>query len=297
MGNTSVKYEANDTCEFCAERLDHASPWLVTDEVAWYKNAEFSLTECGNCGLIVATRLPDRYAIYQSYLEAGRAAKSAFKRKRGRTNVVNVHEKRLASVVELYKEVHGRQPSSVYDMGFGAGTMFDAAERLGLERFGGNEINLSAINEMNAAFGGKGQFTHGFSRDISGTADWDLVINFDFLEHSYEPYHDLGVCNALLKDGGLLYLKTLYMDNPDHLLKGDCYQLFGQGHFHYFRVRTLLAMIANAGFKILKVQLGPLVFVYGQKVGEPAARDRLDLRFLNENYNYLRIRHRQPHGD
>lgn len=144
--------------------------------------------------------------------------------------------------------------------------------------------------------GESAQLIHGFTKDIETIASYDVLMNFDYLEHSYEPFHDLKVCNNLLRDGGLIYLKTLYMDNPDHLLKGDCYQLFGQGHFHYFRVRTLLALMVNAGFNIVRIQLGPLVFIFGQKVAEPSEKSELDLSFLNENYNYLGEPHRSgPH--
>lgn len=158
------------------------------------------------------------------------------------------------------------EAKTLYDMGCGAGTIMEAAKNLGLEA-AGNDINKNAMERLkDLGF----ETYHGFTNDLKLPKDkFDIVINFDYLEHSYEPYLDLITCNEILKDDGILYLKTLYLDCPDHILKGEGYQLFGQGHFSYFPARTLCSMVYSAGFEIENLRLGNLIFITARKKRAP----------------------------
>ena len=107
---------------------------------------------------------------------------------------------------------------------------------------------------------------HGFTTELELPKQYfDIVINFDYLEHSYTPKEDLQICHEILKPGGLLYLKTLYLDCPQHKEKGAAWGLFGSGHFHYFTWPVLKKMIESVGFSIEKEQLGQLVFVAARR--------------------------------
>jgi len=155
------------------------------------------------------------------------------------------------------------KPKRVYDMGCGAGTVMMAAKEEGLEAWG-NDVNKAAV-EMLSEMGFNVQ--HGFTEELELPSEYfEIVMNFDYLEHSYTPLEDLKVCHRILKPGGLMYLKTLYLDCPSHREKGEAWQLFGSGHFYYFSMSVLKRMIESVGFKIENVLEGQLVFIAARRV-------------------------------
>jgi hypothetical protein len=95
----------------------------------------------------------------------------------------------------------------------------------------------------------------------------DIVINFDYLEHTYTPFEDLGRCLDLLKPGGFMHLRTLYLDCPAHKNNGEAWNLFGNGHFYFFTVDVLKAMVEKSGFEIIHTRTDELISVYARKPG------------------------------
>lgn len=256
------EWESVTSCNYC--KSTEFLEFMTSDAPSWYSGQPLVLNECAKCGLVFADPRPEKNSINKSYLEGAESARAAVARKLNRPNVLKVHLKHLQTALSFCEDQSSRK--RVFDMGCGAGTMMEAARSLDLEAEG-NEINLAAIERLREL-----GFTcyHGFTNEIAELPknSYDIVINFDYLEHSYVPFEDLHTCHAILRDNGILYLKTLYLDCPDHLMKNDKYQLFGSGHFYYFKPRTLVNMILSAGFEILDIKMGNLIFVVARK---PAA--------------------------
>ncbi|OKL43391.1 methyltransferase domain-containing protein [Pseudovibrio exalbescens] len=273
-----MRFQRKFRCDFCAST--ESKPYLKTTKVSWYGKDRFELHSCVNCNLVMAFPRPDRDALYKDFFEGADSAQRTITRKLSRPNVLAVHEKAVERAEGFFKEANdGRRPKVIFDMGFGAGTLMEAARLKEMEAEG-NEINLAGVHRMqDLGFNAH----HGFTRDLSLEPErFDMVFNFDYLEHSYEPFQDLKTCNALLKGNGILYLKTLYLDCPDHLLKGPNYQLLGQGHFSYFWPRTLLCMFQSAGFEILELRMTGLIYIIAKKVGPPLPK--ISLNFLDHRY-------------
>ena len=255
-----------DECNYCQGR--DFTLYLKSKAPRWYKDEPLTLLQCANCGLVFASPRPDPHQLYHDYLTGGPKSEEAVDRKYNRPNVMSIHSKAVETALEFYTAATGRPAENLrlFDMGCGAGTILEAARLKGIEAEG-NEINLAAIKRLNEL-----GFTayHGFTHDLDlPKASYDIVINFDYVEHSYTPLEDLYTCNEILRDGGLMYLKTLYLDCPDHIIKEDAYQLFGSEHFHYFPVRTLCSMIKTAGFDIIDLKLERLVFIAARKTSRP----------------------------
>lgn len=245
-----------DTCNYCKKNV--FKEYMVSSIPSWYQGKDIVLKECCNCGLVFADPRPNPKIIYKGYLEGDEHAAAATSRKLNRPNVADGH---LRQVQEAISHFVGT-PTSLFDMGCGAGTVLEAANKLGLVAEG-NDINFHAIKRLVAL--GFNCF-HGFTHEINFVKKYDIVINFDYLEHSFFPFDDLKKCHDILNDNGILYLKTLYLDCPDHILKDDRYQLFGSGHFHYFKPRQLCRMVEAAGFEILNLRMGGLIFITAKKV-------------------------------
>ncbi len=232
--------------------------YLESSAPRWYEGRALRLVECTDCGLVRVSPRPDRQELYRDYLAGGPEAQDAVQRKLDRKNVHDVHRKHVDTAITAL----GRTPELLYDMGCGAGTVMTAAREMGLVAEG-NDINKAAVDRLREdGF----HALHGFTDELDLPSErYDVVINFDYLEHSYLPKEDLATCLRILRPGGIMYVKTLYLGCPAHVEKGERWQLFGIGHFHFFSSDLLCTMIRNAGFEIVDVSLGQLVFIIARR--------------------------------
>jgi 2-polyprenyl-3-methyl-5-hydroxy-6-metoxy-1,4-benzoquinol methylase len=126
----------------------------------------------------------------------------------------------------------------------------------------GNDLNKASIDNLRAM----GFNAHlGFSQNLKLDRTYDMVMNLDYLEHSYTPVDDLAMNFKILNPGGVLYLKTLYLGCPNHVANGEAWGLFGNGHFHYFFPETLRKMVESVGFQVAHLQTKGLIVVVGLK--------------------------------
>lgn len=256
---TDLNWSNVEECDYCHQ--SNFSHYMTSKKSQWFEEKNLTLTQCDNCGLAVASPRPDRNIIYDDFLNGLDEAEAAVVRKISRPNVMVVHDRAIKHALKFQPDA-----KRLFDMGCGAGTIMEAAKENGLTA-AGNDINKSAIKRLDElGF----ETYHGFTNELDlPKKKYDIVINFDYVEHSYEPYQDLITCNEILKDDGILYLKTLYLDCPDHILKGYSYQLFGKGHYSYFPARTLCSMVYSAGFEIEDLRLGQLIFITARKKRKP----------------------------
>lgn len=248
-----------ETCDFCAGRGQRL--YLESSVPRWYAERPLRLVECTDCGLVYASPRPRADQLYASYLNASENVRQAVQRKLERKNVMDIHRKHVTTAMERL----GHPAERLYDMGCGAGTVMMAARELGLEAWG-NDVNKAAVDMLREA-GFEARLGFSSELDLPG-GHFDIVINFDYLEHSFTPMADLRTCFDIVKPGGIMYLKTLYLDCPAHREKGEAWQLFGAGHFYYFTTDVLRRMIEAVGFTIEDVREGQLVFVVARR---PAA--------------------------
>jgi 2-polyprenyl-3-methyl-5-hydroxy-6-metoxy-1,4-benzoquinol methylase len=243
-------------CDFCGG-VDQ-NLYMESRTPRWYGERALRLVRCDGCGLVFVSPRPDLTQLYSHYLAGDDDAKSVLERKLKRTNVRDIHRKHVEAAIKYF----GRTPKRLFDMGCGAGTTLMAARELGIETWG-NDVNKAAVNMLR----GDGHNVHlGFTNELDlPTNYFDIVLNFDYLEHSYSPMADLRTCFDLLPAGGVMYLKTLYLDCPSHREKGEAWQLFGIGHFYFFTPEMLLSMIKACGFEVLDVKKGQLIFVAARR--------------------------------
>jgi hypothetical protein len=242
-------------CNFCG---GPASALYMRSHVPnWYQGKPLELYQCEGCGLVRASPRPDPRALYRNYLAGTDKVREITMRKLERPNVLLHHRRAIEDAMGFAR----RAVHSLYDMGCGAGTVMMEARRLGLEAEG-NDLNRASI-DMLVADGFKARC--GFTRELEFDRGYDVVMNLDYLEHSYEPFDDLKTSHRILNQGGVLYLKTLYLGCPNHLLDGEHWNLFGNGHFHFFHPDTLKAMVREAGFSIVSCKTAALITIAAVK--------------------------------
>jgi hypothetical protein len=241
-----MRWETVRGCNFCGGT--NARDFLKLSTSNWYDNRPLHLEECGDCRLVRASPRPERRDVYRDHIIGTAKALQPVRKRISRANVIANHRRLLESVAQFTK----RPLRSIYEMGCGAGTILMAARTLGMEGEG-NDVNLVAVR-MLQELGFK--VRHGFTNELDFRGmNFDGVVAFNYLEESYEPFDDLKRGHDLLKQGGVMYIRSLYLGCPEHRAAGEAWKVFGAGNYHYCHPETLRSMIEAAGLKILDTRL------------------------------------------
>lgn len=248
---SGINLESPD-CAFCGS--SDLVPYMTSHVIPWYDGAPFQLLRCNNCGLVFNSPRPQEAMALSHVRKNG---EYFYRRKFNRPGVQAIHDRMAA---EFLSASPGAR--DVFDVAFGAGTLLHAFRKLGLTA-GGNEVNDYAVRMLR----GQGFDVTGLpTRLLDRAPRYDMVTMLDYLEHTYTPFDDLLTVHAMLRPGGMLHLKTLYLGSPPHIAKGELWQLFGMGHFYYFTPRVLEGMIRNAGFDIVDMRLESLIHISARKL-------------------------------
>ena len=240
------------SCAFCGE--SKSIPYLSTKNVDWYGGDTFQIVRCSNCNLVYASPRPTESYVIKYFEGYGQ---EFFHRKLNRPNVQTDHD-------EIAKKLLLLAPNAkkAFDIGFGAGTMLHAYKKLGLVA-SGNEVNSYACNKLSE----QGFDVYNMpTLKLPTENKYDIITALDYFEHSFTPFDDLLKINDMLNDGGIMYMKTLYLESPDHIIKGEKWQLFGKEHFYYYFKDIIKTMIENAGFVIIELKLKKLIYITAKKV-------------------------------
>lgn len=248
---TRINIEHPD-CAFCGS--PDLVQYMISEVVPWYGGEKFRLVRCRNCGLVFNSPRPTEADAIRAIREYG---EYFYRRKLNRPDVQAIHD---GKAEEFLRASPGAR--DVFDVGFGAGTLLHAFRKLGLAA-SGNEVNDFCVRMLRQqGF----TVTDAPTRTLAMSAQFDIVTMLDYLEHTYTPFDDLLTAHAMLRPGGMLHLKTLYLGCPDHAAKGELWQLFGMGHFYYFTPRVLRGMVRNAGFDIVDMHVNSLIHISARKL-------------------------------
>jgi len=83
---------------------------------------------------------------------------------------------------------------------------------------------------------------------------FDVVTMWDSLEHVVEPALCIAAIHGLLKDSGVLFLRTPDAGSPAAKLLGRSWYHYGPpGHLHFFDRKTVTALLGRHGFRVRRV--------------------------------------------
>lgn len=241
-------------CAFCGE--NRFIPYLSSNNVNWYGGETFQLLRCANCNLVCASPRPHESYIINNIKANG---EKHFNRKLNRNNVQSIHDNIARNLFLLVPHA-----TTAFDVGFGAGTMLNAYNKLGLTAEG-NEVNSYACNMLTS----QGFIVYNLPTiNLHMDNKYDIITALDYIEHSYTPFDDLLKINCMLNTNGILYLKTLYLGSEEHIIQGEKWKLFGTEHFYYYFIDTLKEMVTRAGFIITDLKIAQLVHIIAKKTSK-----------------------------
>lgn len=88
---------------------------------------------------------------------------------------------------------------------------------------------------------------------LTKSQKFNVVVNFEVIEHLFKPIQFIESCKKLLLPGGLLVITCPNGMGFDFLTLGKDCSSIDHEHLNYFNPKSLSKLISSAGFKVLEV--------------------------------------------
>ncbi len=169
-------------------------------------------------------------------------------------------EKFYGKYLKKTVEFLGHNPRKLYELGSNIGRLLDVA----VNQFPGISVAGCdpcpfAVEICKEHFGIDTE--EALFQDIKNEEkDFDIVIGWNFIEHSFTPCDDIRKAHLMLAKGGILLLRTFHEEG-----NADDYQTGPVVHQHHFLKDVLCGIVEETGFEITLEVTGRDFFVYGRK--------------------------------
>lgn len=264
---TGHRYEQNVRCDMCGSQQSRVLPRSTNESMAQLRDAwGCTFVECEGCGLrYYSPRLEERYAV-ETFLHQGDAESEAvsmlekgvfFGEPQGSA------EEQIAALRTLYRGIfdhisaafirlNGRPPRSMFEVGTSVGWFSKAATERALEQWGefesaGCDANIFSARLARERNGLNVQGTtfSGYQIAPEQLGRYDLIVGYDFLEHTYTPRSDLEKLHTMAAPGAMLAIKTFVDDlDPTGSMIHPAF------HHHHFTRATLREVITRTGWAV-----------------------------------------------
>lgn len=217
-----------------------------------FKKGFFNFVECRRCGMLFITPRPPQVLLDTYYrksvamkmfsdilLDSERKRTSLFFKPRARDVLAYLNQKNVT---------RGR----LLEVGCSIGTMLALFKGTGFDLFG-MDPDPKACRIARTKYG-----IHVFQSAIEefrsdGEKPFDVILNFETIEHVSCPLSFLKKINTILRMRGHLVLTTPNWGGFDIKFLGKKYKnIYGPNHLNYFDVRTIDHVLSRAGFTVTK---------------------------------------------
>lgn len=197
--------------------------------------------QCKFCGTFFVIRVPSKEKIITS-LNAW--AKGIVQQDYSISPLSKVVHRRLKTVYGFFQKRH-----SLIDVGCGRIEFLLYAKKLGF-LVSGLDIAEPIIKQLHDSH--IPAFT-----SLSQISDetFDIVTNFDVIEHTTNPRNFLKEINRITKKNGTLYLSTPNAASISARLLGESWWVFGpKGHYTLFSPVSIRVLLDQFGFSIISME-------------------------------------------
>jgi 2-polyprenyl-3-methyl-5-hydroxy-6-metoxy-1,4-benzoquinol methylase len=158
----------------------------------------------------------------------------------------------------------------VLDVGCSNGDFAEALSRAGFDAYG-LDISPEACEKSRAALGDDHVFCAPLE-DLAQThrRQFAAVTAMDVIEHCSDAVEFLNAAHAVLKPGGVLFLRTPTLSSPFHVVgslsyrltlgryKTALFKLYHAEHLYFFNEFSIRRLLEDCGFEILEIAPDPL---------------------------------------
>lgn len=210
----------------------HLNPWLPQD---------YTYSKCEDCGFVYVNPRPLPEEVEEIYA--------------AHTNPFDQEEYEGLDVERdtldrLVKRLKKEMPEGyMLDMGCGRGDFLKVAKDQGYKVQGSDLSTAPSPHEDVPIFSG-------FLKDANfPSAEFDIIVTRNTLEHIFDPNEDLREINRVLRPGGLLYVKVPHVKYEEGW---RCKAFFGfkslftpPVHLNHFSTSTLGGILERNGFEVI----------------------------------------------
>lgn len=213
-----------------------------------YTTDIFNIYRCGKCGIGFIDPMPTDEDLKKYYSTSEDSKEFMQENYMSTGDIQSKGWNRALDVIEAKIPSKGK----ILDVGCGPGWLLDAAIKRGWDCYGNDVSDIFCdftIKKLNL------QVQNCDFLDINYPKDFFNVITmFDFIEHVKNPKQILNMANDLLIDNGLLVIATADIGSLCARFYGLHWrQIIPIGHIFYFNKKSMINMLHECGFKIIKV--------------------------------------------
>lgn len=200
----------------------------------------FEIIACRDCSTLFTTSLPTELETqdYDGYYDSSNLTVPEFIKRRGRE---------IVSDFEAY-----RKENRFLEIGFGAGTIMEAAESAGWVVYG-QEVSRPAVEHANAR--GFNTFLGELHEANYPDEYFDVVIASEIIEHLVEPEKVLAEIRRILRPGGVFWGTTPFARSISYRVMGINWStLSPPEHLQLYSLTGMKGMLERAGFSNVKMR-------------------------------------------
>jgi 2-polyprenyl-3-methyl-5-hydroxy-6-metoxy-1,4-benzoquinol methylase len=201
--------------------------------------------QCGQCGLLNISPIPDSAKIKEAYPESYHA--------------YHAHGSKIARIMKrrFWKSKAKRysrflKPETlVLELGCSFGDLLDQLNALGFQHLKGLEFNRIAVE--NSCKRGL-DVEQGEIGEVALEGEFGMIIMENFIEHVNNPVKTFSQCNRVLHDKGFLVGETPNMQSWDYKLFKKYWGGFhAPRHLSVFNKNNLAILAEKAGFEVIYI--------------------------------------------
>lgn len=157
---------------------------------------------------------------------------------------------RATRVIDLCRQ-YGVKPGKLLDVGAGFGTFCQEVERL---NFFKEVVALEPSPHLSESCRQRGlQVMEKLVEEVGLADGFDVITNFELIEHLFSPKEFLLKCGELLVEGGLLILTTPNIKGFDLMILRELSDnILGPTHINYFHDGSLRILLQKCGLEIVE---------------------------------------------
>ena len=217
-----------------------------------YKKGVFDFLQCGTCGTLYINPRPQK-ALLDKYYQNAKAIE-AFS-----DILIESEEKRLklffeprAQQINDYLNENNVNSGKLLEVGCSIGTMLSLFKKTQFQLFG-IDPDLKASKVAEDKYGITMSKVTLEDYDNSSGDRYDVVMNFETIEHVYSPFSFLSKINSIMRTNGhLIFTTPNYFGFDIKILDAKYKNIYGPNHLNYFNVRTIDYLLDRTGFKVTK---------------------------------------------